>query len=118
MVAVSSYEAMLHKNSLSSSPTNIGLKHTLFFSVFETANAADDCYKQLTFEITDTTVCHNYSIPDDDDFEINATENSFKVRLSVIPTDLIVTLPSANLSVATVFINDTGEPECSELQDY
>ena len=46
--------------------------------------------------------------------ELNETGNSFKVRLSVIPTDLIVTLPS-NLSVATVFVNDTSEPECCEL---
>ena len=65
----------------------------------------------LDFEVTDTRKCHNYSIPDDSVCELNRTA---KVHLSLISTDVMV-LISANLAVATVFIDDSREPECCEF---
>ena len=82
------------------------------FAEFETE---DTSYEILDFEVTDTIKCHNFTIPDDKVCELNRTENIFHIRLTVIPSDFIIMRVPSNLSVATVFIDDSREPECREL---
>ena len=83
------------------------------FAAFETENTS---YEILDFEVTDTIKCHNFTIPDDKVCELNRTDNIFHIRLTAIPSDFIIVRVPSNLSVATVFIDDSREPECRKLK--
>ncbi|CAI7997308.1 Putative molluscan insulin-related peptide(s) receptor [Geodia barretti] len=77
-------------------------------SVFETSNAADDCYKELYFSTSESRKCHKYSI--DNDNECQPT--FFNIGLSIISTMGNRVQLQSNLSNATIFIDDSREPEC------
>ena len=84
------------------------VKH--FNAVFETSNAADDCYKELYFSTSESRKCHKYSI--DNDNECQPT--FFNIGLSIISTMGNRVQLQSNLSNATIFIDDSQEPECCE----
>ena len=68
-----------------------------------------ECDRQLNFSIGDSIHCHNYSIADDDDCELNENETQFRLRLSLFNNGIQI---QRNLSVARVVIDDSEEPEC------
>ena len=84
--------------------------YVLSDTVFETSNAADDCYKILDFSTNDVKKCHNYSIANDDICEQNL--KIFSVGLSIIASVGARVQQNSNLSTATIFIDDSREPEC------
>ena len=77
--------------------------------MFETSNAADDCYKILNFTTNDTKKCHNYSIENNDVCE---SMRVLTVGLSVTATIGSRAQQDSQLSRTTVFIDDSREPEC------
>ena len=77
--------------------------------MFETSNAADDCYKILNFTTYDTKKCHNYSFENND---ICESMRVFTVGLSFITMMGSRTQLNSQLSRTTVFIDDSREPEC------
>lgn len=61
----------------------------------------------------DTQKCHSYNITNDMKCELGDETTQFKVRLSLSSTDGLEI--DSSLSVATVTIDDRGEPECCEF---
>ena len=84
-------------------------------AAFETSNTADDCYKVLEFSAGELWKCHNYSIRDDQQCELEALETQFKVRFSLLASNNTKLRVDLALSTATIVIDDSKEPECCEL---
>ena len=73
-----------------------------------------ECNVKLSFNITDEMKCHNYSIYNDNECELDQKE-FFSIRLALVSTNGQSIHIHPDRGVANVTIDDSGEPECCEL---
>ena len=73
------------------------------------------CNAILTFEVSETEKCYNYSIIDDSDCELGHTEKLFSVHLGLVSTNDQPIQILSDREVANIFTNESREPECCEL---
>ena len=74
----------------------------------------------LKFAVKDPYRCHTYSITEDTKCELEQGEmiESFKIHVALNTGDISFLRVESSRSNATVYINDTDEPECSKLSPF
>ena len=79
---------------------------------FETSNTADDCYKLLQFSPGQLQQCHNYSIVNDQNCQL---EKQFKISLSLLSSNDTKIRLDPRSSTTTIVIDDRRDKECCKL---
>ena len=64
------------------------------------------CNAILTFEVSETEKCYNYSIIDDSDCELGQTEKLFSVHLGLVSTNDQPIQILSDREVANIFTNE------------
>ena len=94
----------------------LNLQHKLDYCAlltdFETSNTADDCYKLLTFSPGQLQQCHNYSIVNDQNCQL---EKQFKISLSLLSSNDTKIRLDPSSSTTTIVIDDRRDEECCKL---
>ena len=70
---------------------------------FETSNTAEDCYKLLTFSPGELQQCHNYSIVNEKNCQL---EKQFKISLSLLSSNDTKIRLDPSSSTTTIVIDD------------
>ena len=96
--------------------TLIFINTTLSYSGYEISNEQYTlvCNVELSFTVDgNTTMCYNYNITNDAKCELENEATSFNVQIGLLSSDNGVHIGQG---VATVFIDDTNEPECCKCR--
>ena len=75
-----------------------------------------NCDVMLNFGVNENRKCHNYTINDDSNCELdNMTEPAFRLRLALLSTNEQTIYIHSDRSKTNIFIDDSKEPECREF---
>ena len=96
--------------------TLVFINTTLSYSGYEISSEQYTlvCNVELSFTVDgETTMCYNYIVVNDQVCELEDEATSFKVQIGLLSSDNGIHIGQG---VATVFIDDTTDPECCKCR--